>query len=404
MADAGAVPHRVLVLVNEAFDTAGGNLRAAVNVAEAMAEIGDDVTLTAPWVASHSHATVDGLDPRVTCKLFPASRLLARFGGSARQLVWMARTIRSFDQVQVHSLFHLSAVYAIVLCLLRRVPVFLWPHGTLDPFDLRKHAVVKRWIGPVITQRLLQRCAAVVFTTERESRVAVTYGAQIRHSVVPLPVRPLPPTTVDRATFRARFSIPADAPVVLFLGRVNYKKGLPLLVEAIARTARDDLHLVVAGSGDADQLRQLEAAARRHGIVDRVRTTGWLDGDLRTAAYCSADVFALLSDSENFGLAVVEALCTGLPALISDQVFIAGELAGAGAARVVPRDAAAAAAALVDMLADAAAARAMADRGRDYVRQHYEPRAVAVQLHDLVDRLGPGRLVRDRTDTEGCPA
>lgn len=388
MADSDFVPHRVLILVNEAFDTAGGNLRAAVNVAEAMAEYGDDVTLSAPLVASHSHATVHALDPKVERKLFPASRLLARFGGSVRQIVWMARAVRSFDQVQVHSLFHLSAVYGIILCAMRRVPVVLWPHGTIDPFDLRKHAVVKRLAGPLVTRRLIDRCAAVIFTTERESQVAVTYGAKVRREVVPLPVRPVPDTETDCVAFRTRYGIPTRAPVVLFLGRVNYKKGLPLLIEAVARTGIADLHLLIAGSGETDQLRQLEAAARRHGVAERVRTTGWLEGDLRAAAYRSADVFALLSDAENFGLAVVEALSAGLPALISDQVFISDELARAGAARVVPRDSEAAAKALADLLADAAAAQEMAARGRQYVRQHYTPGAVAAQLHDLGDRLG----------------
>lgn len=374
----------MLVLVNEAFDTAGGNLRAAVNVAEALAQQEVEVTFSAPIVASNPRVTVDALDPRVARKLFRASRPLARFGGSVRQFVWLLRNVGCFDQVQVHSLFHLSAVYSILLCTLRGVPVVLWPHGTLDPFDLRKHARIKRWAGSLVTRPLLDQCSALVFTTEREADVAVTYGATVRHEIVPLPVRLLRSTPADGAAFRARFDIPAGAAMVLFLGRVNYKKGLPLLVESVARLTDENVYLVVAGDGEADQVRRLEQAGATYRLTDRLRLTGWIEGPVRSAAYMAADVFALLSDSENFGLALVEGLSAGLPAVISDQVFIADDLARAGAALVVPRAADAAATALAQVLADPAAAAAMGARGRAYVQAHFTPDAVAERLRSLI--------------------
>lgn len=375
---------RILVMVNEVFDTAGGNLRAAVNVAQAMAQYDDfEVTFTAPFVASAPHATVDSLDPRVARKLFVASRPLARFGGSVRQFLWLARNARRFDQVQVHSLFHLSAVYVIVVCAIRRVPVVLWPHGTLDPFDLRKHASLKRVLGRLVTRRLLSRCAALVFTSEYESQIAVTYGATVRRAVIPLPVTPITATSGEGVAFRARFDIPVDAPVVLFLGRVNYKKGLPLLVESLARLADKRVHLVVAGDGPAEDVRMLQQAAADHGMTHRMRTTGWIEGDLRSAAFWAADIFALLSDSENFGLALMEALSAGVPAVISDQVFIADDLARAGAVLVVPRSAEAAADAFARVLGDRDGAAAMGERGLAYVRDHFGSAAASDRMRRL---------------------
>lgn len=388
--DAAVASRRVLIMVNEVFDTAGGNLRAAVNVAEALARHGDDVTFSAPWVAADSHATVDALDPGVARKLFRASRPLARFGGSVRQFAWLARNVRCFDQVQVHSLFHLSAVYAIVMCAVTDVPVLLWPHGTIDPFDLRKHASVKRWIGPVITRRLLDRCAALVFTTELESQVAVTYGASVRHEVVPLPVKPLVSGSAQGIAFRAKWTIPYGASVVLFLGRLNYKKGLPLLIESVARLADMNVCLVIAGDGESEQVRLVRESGRLYGLADRMRMTGWLEGDERLAAYAAANVFALLSDAENFGLALVEALSAGLPAVVSDQVSIADDLARAGAALVVPRAADAAAAALAQVLMDPVTAAAMGARGRAHVQAHFAPASVAKQLRRLLDAGSPG--------------
>lgn len=376
-----------MVVVNQVYDAAGGELRAAVNTAEAMTADGADVTLTAPWVEAHSHRTIEALDPRVHRQMFPATRPLARFGGSVRQVRWLWRHVRDYDEVQVHILFALCAVYTIIICALRRVPVLLWPHGCIDPYDLRKHARFKRFVGPIITRRLLNRCAALLFITSREEDVAVTYGARVRHEVVPLPVESVDTSEADPLGWRDKHGVPRDAPVVLFVGRVDAKKRLPLLVEAVSLMRRHDAHLVVVGDGPAAEIASLHDAVRAHGLAERVHMTGWLEGVDRAAAFAAADVFALVSDFENFGLSVVEAMSTGCPAVISDQVYVADDVEPAGAAMVVPRDAAAMAQSFDDLLADTAAADAMGKRARALVERQYTPAAVADRLAGISSSL-----------------
>lgn len=381
-----ATPRRVLVLINSVDDTLGGTLRAAVNIAEALAAAGDDVTLSAPVVRGRAHSTVDLMDRRVARRIFPASRPLARFGGSVRQLWWLLRHVGDFDEVQTHSIFSLSAVYAIVLGAVRRVPVLLWPHGSLDPFDLRKHAGVKRVAGPLVTRRLLDACAALCFTTARESGIAQTYGSRTPHEVVPLPVAPLALEGVRREEWRARHGVPADVPVVLFLGRINYKKRLPLLVETVARLAARDTHLVVVGDGEPAERDLVDATIVQAGLADRVHLTGWLEGTDRVGAFVAADVFALLSDAENFGLSFVEAMSAGCPVVVSDQVDLAEDLEQAGGVVRVEREASAAAAAIDRLIADPAAAAALGARARELVHREFAPAAVAARLREVSDR------------------
>lgn len=378
---------RVLVVVNQVYDAAGGELRAAVNTAEAMAADGVDVTITAPWVAAHSHRTIEALDPRVHRQMFPATRPLARFGGSVRQVWWLWRHVRDYNEVQVHILFALCAVYTIIICALRRVPVLLWPHGCIDPYDLRKHARFKRFVGPIVTRRLLNRCAALLFITSREEQVAVTYGARVRHEVVPLPVEPVDTSVADPLAWRDKHGVPRDASVVLFVGRVDAKKRLPLLVEAVSLMRRRDAHLVVVGDGPAAEIARLHDAVRAHGLAERVHVTGWLEGGDRAAAFAAAAVFSTVSDFENFGLAVVEAMSTGCPTVISDQVYVADDVAPSGAAVVVPRDAAAMAQAFDELIADRAAADTMGKRARELVVREYTPPAVAARLRTLSGEL-----------------
>lgn len=366
--------------MSTALDTAGGNLRAAVNLAESLVVGGADVTFSAPVVPGEPHRTVDLMDPRIERRLFPASRPVARFGGSLRQAWWLWRNARTFDEVQNHSVFTLSAVYVAVACAVRGVPVLLWPHGSIDPFDLRKHRRAKSLLGPIVTRPLLNRSAALLFTTTQEAETAVTYGSRTPREVVPLPVAPLQSDHVDAAQWRARHGIPADAPMVLFLGRIDYKKRLPLLVEAVSLMDRRDVQLVVVGAGSDDERALVWDAAERGAMTDRLHLTGWLEGVDRVEAFFAADVFALLSDAENFGLSVVEALSVGCPVVISDQVHLAEHLERAGAAIRVTRDARQAADALNRLLADPAEAAAMGERGRALVEREFAPAAVAARL------------------------
>jgi glycosyltransferase involved in cell wall biosynthesis len=105
---------------------------------------------------------------------------------------------------------------------------------------------------------------------------------------------------------------------MLFLGRIHSKKGPDLLLRAFREVSRrfPDLHLVMAGPDEEG----FRAAAAPD---DRVTWTGLLESpELRFGALHAADVFVLPSHSENFGLAVVEALARGLPVLISERVNI----------------------------------------------------------------------------------
>lgn len=385
---------RVLLLINGVVDTAGGNLRATINIAEALAEDGIDVTLSAPVALGQPHRTVDLMSERVTRRIFRASRPAARFGGSLRQFRWLVRHAKDFDEVQTNSLFTLSAVYSIVICAIHGVPIALWPHGSLDPNDLRKHGWFKRAVGPIVTRRLLDRCSAVVFTVPHEEQIAETYGSTTPHMIVPLPVVPVW-TDMDAGVWKSKYGVPRDTPIVLFLGRIDEKKRVPLLVEALSLMERRDAHLVVVGDGPADQTEIFRESIRKFGLEGRVHTTGWVEGQDRAAAFKAADAFALLTQYENFGLAVVEALSVGCPTVISDGVFLAQDLKSARVAAVVEREAPLQAARALDaFLNDPAGALETGLRAKEFVAARYSLGAVGARLRELSAYLDQATALR----------
>lgn len=121
--------------------------------------------------------------------------------------------------------------------------------------------------------------------------------------------------------------------MVLFLGRIHPKKGCDLLIRAFARVAVHDpsLRLVMAGPDECGWQAELQKLAQELAVNARVVWTGPLYGDLKWGAVRAADVFALSSHTENFGITVAEAMACGLPVLISKEVNIWREIESDGA-------------------------------------------------------------------------
>ena len=128
--------------------------------------------------------------------------------------------------------------------------------------------------------------------------------------------------------FYSRMPTVTDRRFLLFLSRIHPKKGCDILIRAFARHARDfpDLDLIIAGPDQIGWRRELEAIARAVGVFERIHWPGMLTGDAKWGAFRAAEAFVLPSHSENFGIAVAEALTCGLPVLISDKVNIWREI------------------------------------------------------------------------------
>jgi glycosyltransferase involved in cell wall biosynthesis len=182
--------------------------------------------------------------------------------------------------------------------------------------------------------------------------------------------------------FRAAHPELKDKRIVLFLSRFDRKKGLELLLPAFAEVRREfpDAALALAGSGDEVLLGELKEQARNLGIAENISWTGFLKGEAKGAAFADADVFVLPSWSENFGIAVVEAMAAGCPVVVTDQVAIHGDIAQSGAGYVTTCDSAAIAGALGRVLADSAARSTIGNKGKCLTQIHYSPAAVTSKL------------------------
>lgn len=266
-----------------------------------------------------------------------------RYGFSASLLPWLRANGARFDTVVVHGLWQYCG-FAARRAFAGRKPYMVFVHGMLDPYFKRafpfKH--LKKWIYWLLVEYWVLRGARhVLFTCDEEERLArksfwihswaghvVSLGASL----------PAGDPETHRRAFLVRFGALQNRRFLLFLGRIDRKKGCDLLIAAFIRAAALDpsLDLVMAGPDERSWRVELERAVASSGLASRVHWTGMLQRDEKWGAFLCSEVFILPSHQENFGIAVAEALASGRPVLLSDKVNIAGSIAAANAGLVEP--------------------------------------------------------------------
>jgi glycosyltransferase involved in cell wall biosynthesis len=296
---------------------------------------------------------------------------------------WLARHVREFDLVHIHALFSYAALPAALAAHRAGVPYIVRPLGTLNRWGIEnRRPWLKKLSFRVLESRILASAAGIHYTSEQELVEAGELGVSANPLIIPnaveLPAREARPRRHDRK-------------VILFLSRFDRKKGLDLLFEAFSRVRNEcpDAVLVLAGTGDPEWVASLKINAERLGIASDVIWAGFLTGEDKWAALSGADVFVLPSYSENFGIALVEALACGCPVVLSDQVGIHREISRAEAGLVTPCRVEELSRALLNVLNDAALRRRMSENGVRLARQQFSLEAVSRQLAAAYAAVAP---------------
>ena len=305
---------------------------------------------------------------------------------------YLKREINKYDLVHVHGLYRFPPTYASHRARKQNVPYVITPHGSLDPFLYRRSSrnlLLKRLWERWFDLPNLHGASAIHYTSEDERERAAFLKLRAPSFVVPIGLdwarfASLP----ARGAFRAQLGI-GEAPLVLFLSRLNFKKGLDLLVPAFAkvRACFPDAVLALVGPDNEGYGAKVRGWVAEQGLVDAVRFVDHIEGEQVLQAYVDADVFALPSYTENFGMVVAESLACATPVVISDQVNIHGEVSGAGAGLVTRCDAGEVAEALCVLLADAPRRAALGAAGRELVQRQWTWDVVARQLTTEYERV-----------------
>jgi glycosyltransferase involved in cell wall biosynthesis len=326
------------------------------------------------------------VEERVTYWIFRRQTRFYTF--SLPLTIWLWRYVRDYDVIHIHALFSYPSIAAAFFAKLAHVPYLVRPLGVLNLWGMHhRRPWLKGLSFRLIETRVLRNAAGVQYTSAQETDEAAQLGVEHVQLLIPNPVD-LAVGPVVRGNFRAEHPALIGKSIILFLSRIDAKKGIDLLLPAFARLRLNhpDAVLVMAGDGDRTLLEGLKSQANQLGLGEGILWAGFLQSEIKRNAFADADVFVLPSYSENFGVAVVEAMGCGVPVIVSDQVGIHREISEAGAGLVVECSVLRLTEALTRAVCDPVWRR-QASRNALELARTYAPEKIASQLVKVYERI-----------------
>jgi glycosyltransferase involved in cell wall biosynthesis len=360
----------------------GGPIRSVHGLSCALAQRGHEVEVYTTSMDGKQNLDVplgqpvnlDGV--KVTYFPVPWMRRLAWAPALSRRL---RQTMHGFDVVHLHSVFLWPTWAAARAALRAGKPYFLSPRGMLvDDLIKRKSRWVKgAWIQ-LIERQNIAGAAGVHVTTELEATRMRALGLKLPevHCVPNGVQRPSSHTPLSAGPFAE-----LPRPYALFLGRINWEKGLDRLIKAWAMVP--DLHLVIAGNDEENYMPKLKALAHQVGVADRVLFVGPVTDTDKWALYENAEMFILPSYSENFGNVVAEAMAMSCPVVVTPEVGLAEVVRTSGAGIITPGEPKELAANVSALLASGSEREEMGMRGFQVAVEQLSWGAVACRIESM---------------------
>lgn len=356
-----SAPLRILTVVDGYYPSTGGAELQAGLISRALVNAGHRVTILAPRLEVHRplHEEIDGI--AVERIAYPRVRMLGALVLGLK-FAWRLYARRhEYDAIHIHMAKNLATVAGLLRPLLNR-PVVVkisgaWEFegGILDP-RLRRKPVVR------LMNACIRRIDCVQCISEFTRRMLVEAGYAANR------IRMIP-NAVDVRRFR--LAVPSDdQPSVLFVGRVEPVKGLDVLIDAWPTVrARVPAKLVIAGDGSV--LEALKRRARERGVEDSVRFLGNVSNVADLLAQSA--LYVQPSHQEGLPNSVLEAMAAGLP-IVATRVSGNEDLVldGRNGRLVPPGQAERLAEALIEVLSNRAAARAMGRESRRVIEEQYQ--------------------------------
>lgn len=300
----GSYVRQLHVVANAGLNSGGEGL-AALRYAQAIGKAGGEVTLLSGggvFRAQAAGATDDGAFTQIQLPM--ANNL---FSTLVDQYFFIQRLCaqRHFNLIHLHGIWPPLLAVAAWVAHRRGIPLVISPHGCLEPWALnykrlKKQIALKTYLGAVLRSTSLfvataqQELESIRRLNQRQPIAVIPNGVDVREA----PTR--------QATKIKTF---------LFLSRVHPVKGLLDLVEAWSLVRRPGWRFVIAGGDEAGYRAKVEALIRARRLEADFEFVGFVDGARKQACFDAADIFILPTYSENFGLAVAEALANELPVI-----------------------------------------------------------------------------------------
>ena len=310
----------------------------------------------------------------------PSIKSLREFAFSSQLTSWLWQHITDYELLQVHAIFSYASTVAMAIARLRNLPYVVQPHGLLCNWSLQQAARKKQIYLTLTEYANLNRSQALIFTAQQEQQEVSKLGLMSPSLILPHGLDLPSPIPDARHRLRQLLKVPEDEPVILFMSRLHPKKGLNYLISALGKLRARRFTFVLAGSGSPDYEAEVNNLLVSAGIDERTYRSGFVEGEMKDLLMQGADLFALTSYSENFGVAVLEAMAVGLPVVVTPGVALASVVEQYQLGYVPDLDVSAITSAIQNYLDHPQAAKQMGNYARQVILEHYTWERIATQM------------------------
>ena len=315
-----------------------------------------------------SHPTGDryeGIPVRYFPRIFPR-----RLFSAASLASTLATTICEYDLVHLHGLWNLPIWQAARYARWFGIPYVISPRGMLERAAVAQQQCRKHLAYWLIERRNLTGAAFLHATSAAEAYHLQRYNLQVPVITLPNGIEIRERPAISLSSFRQRLGLGTSTKIVTFIGRLHAIKRIDLLIAAFRQVQEQlpNAHLVIAGPEEPG----VASSVWRRGdnVNPAVHWLGEVNEEEKWSLLSESTAFVLCSDSESFGLSVVEAMAAGVPVVVT-RTCPWQEIETVGCGLWVPQERDAVASALHWLLTHPIEAQQMGTRGKDLARTRY---------------------------------
>ena len=307
----------------------GGPIRSVHGLCKALAQLDHEVHVFTTNVDGPNNSDVPLSVPvdidGVKVWYYPSQRL-RRLYYSPDMKKALKQSINSFDIVHLHSVFLWPTLVGARICQKNQVPYLVAPRGMLvkDLIKRKSSWIKSLWIK-LFEQYTLEHASGIHVTSRLEEEELKPFGFK-------LPSIFMIPNGIDIPDAISQKIAKNNDDTILFLGRVNWEKGLDRLIETMAYVPKGKL--IIAGNDEEDYQKTLEQIAIKNGVSNRIQFIGSVYNEEKEKLLSGASMLVLPSYSENFGIVILEAMSYGCPVIVTPEVGLADVVAKSGAGLV----------------------------------------------------------------------
>jgi glycosyltransferase involved in cell wall biosynthesis len=231
----------------------------------------------------------------------------------------LLRTMDFIDVVHTQLPFAYPTYVAASIANKLSIPYFYSQRGVLKQKHLKHRSFKKKLYLYAIENKILKRSKALVALNQQEMESYKLLGLNNPCHIIPNGIDVNDYWQHHRGIIQKKMNIPDNAKLILFLGRLHWIKKLDCLLDAFIEISKKEkqIFLVIAGPDESGISDALMKKARECGIANRVFFPGMILGDEKKDLLSRADIFCMPSEEEGFSMAILEALASQTPVVIS---------------------------------------------------------------------------------------